>query len=118
MPDSDPRVEPEPRIDVHAFTRHTIGLSLHKKNYILPLTWSSDYKSEETELIFQLSAKVQIRKSRFYFGFTQVSFWQAYHHDLSVPFRETNYNPEFFYRFTSGDDPFGVDLGVMIAQWQ
>ncbi len=90
------------------------GLSLHKEMFMLPVTYSDDYHFKQTEAVFQISAKHGIFGSRLYFAYTQISFWQAYDKDNSAPFRETNYNPEMFYRFK----PFayaaghiGVDLG-------
>ena len=90
------------------------GLSLHKEMYMLPATWSDEYNSQQTEAVFQLSAKHRLFGSRFYFAYTQISFWQAYDYNNSSPFRETNYNPELFYRF--GQIPFrsghlGADAG-------
>lgn len=96
------------------------GLSLHKDNYIMPATWSADYHGDATEVIFQFSIKQRMFINNLYMGYTQRSFWEAYNHDISAPFRETNYNPEIFYRWLPGDDMFqrwhldrwGFDAGV------
>lgn len=82
------------------------GLSLHKSNYILPATWSEDWSGASTEVIYQLSIKQRLFINNLYAGYTQKSFWQAYNHAISAPFRETNYNPEVFYRWLPGDDMF------------
>lgn len=90
------------------------GLSLHKEMFMLPVTFSSKYHGRKTEAVFQISAKYRLFNSRLYFGYTQISFWQAYDHKNSAPFRETNYNPELFYRtrlypFSRGHA--GADIG-------
>lgn len=99
------------------------GLSLHKEMYLMPATWASEYHDDETEAVFQISAKQQIFETQFYFAYTQKSFWQAYNTNESSPFRESNYNPEIFYRFSpgyfsrwvAGDNHFinhfGADIG-------
>ena len=90
------------------------GLSLHKEMFMLPVTYSDEYHSAQTEAVFQISAKHRIFNSRFYFAYTQISFWQAYDHEQSAPFRETNYNPELFYRtqtFPFHRGQVGFDLG-------
>lgn len=90
------------------------GLSFYKEMYILPVTVANAYNGSQTEVVFQLSAKYQLFKSRFYLGYTQQSFWQAYDSENSSPFRETNYNPEILYRFSPGampDKRMGVDIG-------
>ena len=100
--------EPFARID----TGH--GLTLHKEMYFLPYSYSEDYDGAETEIIFQLSAKHDLFGSRFYFAYTQISFWQAYNTKASSPFRDTNYNPEIFYRFPEnrvGGGLLGADAG-------
>lgn len=81
------------------------GLSLHKDMFMLPATISSEYDGARTEAVFQISAKHEIFNTRIYFGYTQISFWQAYDQNNSAPFRETDYNPEIFYR--SKSYPFG-----------
>jgi phospholipase A1/A2 len=90
------------------------GLSLHKELFMLPVTYSDAYNSSHTEAVFQLSAKYRVLNTPIYFGYTQISFWQAYDYKHSAPFRETNYNPEIFYR--SNRFPFeggevGADIG-------
>ena len=90
------------------------GLSLHKEMFMLPATISDEYTGARTEAVFQVSAKHRIFNTPVYFAYTQISFWQAYDHNNSAPFRETNYNPEIFYR--TGRLPFhsgqvGADLG-------
>jgi len=91
------------------------GLSLHKETYMMPLTYSNEYSGIRTEAVFQLSAKHQIFRTSFYFGYTQISFWQAYDSEHSSPFRETNYNPELFYRlkgYRFHGGKFGADIGA------
>lgn len=92
------------------------GLSLHKPMYVLPLTYSDEYKGSAMDLVFQISAKQRVLGRNFFLAYTQKSFWQAYNDEASRPFRETNYNPEFFYRFTPLDDHgwkrMGFDAGI------
>jgi phospholipase A1 len=93
----------------------------HRQNYILPYTFNAspnqapwiasntypdiDDPIQNTEAKFQLSLKIPMTQSdtffhrdQFYFGFTLKSFWQVYNSDISAPFRETNYRPEFYYQ--------------------
>ncbi len=90
-------------------------LSYHKPMYVLPASYSSRYDGSQSEFIFQLSLKLQLFKSNFFFGYTQRSYWQIYNESESRPFRETNYNPELFYRFKP-EHAFcpgcGLDLGI------
>jgi len=90
------------------------GLSLHKDMFMLPASYSDEYHESRTEAVFQISAKHRLFNSRFYFAYTQISFWQAYDRFNSAPFRETDYNPEIFYRtrrfpFHAGE--VGADVG-------
>lgn len=74
------------------------GLTMHKELYALPFTYADRYHGASTEAVFQLSAKHDLFGTGFYFAYTQISFWQAYDANGSSPFRDTNYNPEIFYR--------------------
>jgi len=108
--DEAPPPAPEPFALVD--TGH--GLTLHKEMYFLPYSYSEDYDGAEAEVIFQLSAKHDLFGTRFYFAYTQISFWQAYNTKASSPFRDTNYNPEIFYRFPErslGGGAVGADAG-------
>ncbi len=90
------------------------GLSLHKEMFMMPATWSDEYNGRLTEAVFQISAKHRLFNTRLYFAYTQISFWQAWDHKHSAPFRETNYNPELFYRtqlFPYRTGFFGADIG-------
>lgn len=96
------------------------GLSLHKENYLLPLTWSPDYQGHHSEVTFQLSIKQRLLVDKLYVAYTQKSMWQVLDREHSAPFRETNYNPEIFLRLLPGDDLlrkwhldyWGFDLGL------
>lgn len=88
-------------------------LTPHKPNYILPLTYNfhpnqapfnslADGSLDNEEIKFQFSLKFPIADrlfgegGTFFFGYTNVSYWQAYNSSASSPFRETNHEPELF----------------------
>lgn len=103
------------RTDGFTLVSETGGLSFHKPIFLLPITWSEDFQGDETELIFQISFKQRLLNRDLFFGYTQKSFWQVYNTDDSRPFRETNYNPEFFYRWKPQWQPvpgLGFDIGI------
>ncbi len=87
----------------------------HHPTYFLPLKYSSapnstplqgaltqpDLGLDSVETELQLSFKVKAMEGVFgydkldlWFGYTSVSFWQAYNDSISAAFRETNYEPE------------------------
>jgi phospholipase A1 len=88
----------------------------HKPNYILPIAYNGNVNSkpfsdaldtdanvlEDTEIKFQISFKFPLARNLFdsrtdaFFAFTNQSYWQFYADDISAPFRETNYEPDFF----------------------
>lgn len=107
----------------------------HKMNYILPISLTEGINSEayenfsnwednlrDVEAKFQISIKVPLTTGSFlnkgdqlYFGFTLESWWQLYTDKLSRPFRETNYQPEFFY-FTPIDwHPLNTNTAVIFG---
>jgi phospholipase A1/A2 len=91
------------------------GLTLHKELYLLPFTYSNLHHGPETEVVFQLSAKHDLFKTSVYVAYTQISYWQAYNADASSPFRDTNFNPEIFYRHREtrvGPGLLGADVGA------
>ncbi len=94
------------------------AISQHRRNYILPLSYSSnpntrgvnglnDENVDRLETKYQLSMKLPVwlpqkeDASGLYLGFTAVSYWQVYNSSVSKPFRETNYEPEVFYSWNS-----------------
>ncbi len=99
------------------------GVSLHKPTWLMPGSWANEYNDDESEVVFQISVKKQIMNTGLYVAYTQKSFWQAYNNEESSPFRETNYNPEIFYRIKPGNalmqylgngpviDSLGADFG-------
>ncbi len=107
----------------------------HKMNYIMPFLITdkintSPYKAysdwaeniENTEAKFQLSIKVPltgeelfVAGDQIFFGFTLESWWQVYSQNISKPFRETNYQPEFFYFTPIGFHPFSGNSALIIG---
>ena len=106
-------------------------LTPHRLNYILPYSYNNNPNQQaysaggesapidNAEAKLQISVKVPLNygdlfttSDGIYFGFTLKSFWQVYNHEISAPFRETNYRPEVFYQaplpFKSGN---GMWLG-------
>lgn len=91
------------------------GLSLYKPNYALPLTWSDDAaESADAEFKYQLSFQYQVARTPVYVAYTQTAYLRWLDDENSRPFRETNYNPEIWYRFRPGrlqPDWLGLDIG-------
>ena len=103
-------------------------LTPHKRNYFL-FTYGDNPNNEafkdflnddnaelnDAETQFQVSIKVALGRDllseddALQFGFTLKSFWQTFNKDESAPFRETNYNPEIWYRRTLPWNVFGSD---------
>lgn len=74
---------------------------LYKDNYFI-------FGDNDDQVKFQVSLQYNLiypSKLGFFAGYTQKSFWKMY--NKSAPFYETNYEPEIFYRFTSGNNVFG-----------
>lgn len=74
------------------------GISLHKPNWLMVGSLTDEYRNDEAEVVFQVSLKKEILIPNLFVAYTQKSFWQAFNTKRSSPFRETNYNPELFYR--------------------
>lgn len=100
------------------------GMSLipHKRNYVLPVTYSADIENEsispdadftEMEAQFQLSLQVPFWRgivgedSFASFAYTSRSYWQVYAH--SAPFREANHEPEILITWLSDWEFFGFN---------
>jgi len=73
-----------------------------------------DARLQHHELKFQFSFRLRLAddvfgdNGDFWFGYTQLSFWQAYNSSLSSPFRETNYEPELGLSFNTDFDVLGL----------
>jgi phospholipase A1 len=109
------------------------AITPHRPNYILPVThnFSADYSDYEIlgrtfadeEVKMQISLKTPLARdlwldSSLWFAYTQQSYWQLYADDFaSAPFRETNYQPEIFWRVPIDRDFLGwrardISLGI------
>jgi phospholipase A1 len=90
------------------------GFSLHKPTYAI-FTWGNRAAGlEDSELKFQFSFKQRLGESGFFVAYTQKSFWRVFDQSDSRPFRETDYNPEAFYRYARPTlwGSWGGDLGL------
>lgn len=116
--------------------RNRSSLTPHKRNYILPVTYTSNINEEpyidlvpdnidglsleNVEAKFQISLKtllldnIFINNDTLHFSFTGVSYWQIYNKDISSPFRETNYEPEIFWSAPISWRPFDVDATALV----
>lgn len=101
----------------------------YRPSYLLPYSWSRDPNSapfserfgqssldaklNHQEVKFQLSFKLPLmtgvldEHTRLWFGYTQLSLWQAFNSKESAPFRENNFEPEVFvsYDFSQSIGP-------------
>lgn len=98
--------------DAYSVVSAGSGLSLHKPMFALPYTYSKEYHGQDTEVFFQISLKQRLFGVPLYLGYTQKAFWQAFNDKRSNPFRETDYNPELFYRFIPADREKWYHLGA------
>lgn len=128
--------EPTPEQQSQALSKKTLQLdseananplaiSTYLPNYFLPFDYdkhlpnlqayraAGNHSPQHTEIKYQISLKVALGQNLFhnngdlYLGYTQFSLWQAYNAKDSAPFRETNYEPELFLRFTNHNRYFG-----------
>lgn len=100
--------------DSYSIANTACGLSAHKPMFLLPYSYSRDYEGDDTELMFQISLKQRVFNTNFYFGYSQKSHWTVYDGDRSRPFRETDFNPEVFYRWVPEYESWkgwGADVG-------
>ncbi len=108
----DLRIQEEQQLEQENF-----ALLAHKPNYLLFANYNLQPNQapwqglgggttpiKRTESNFQISFKTLLGHDLFmpndglFLAYTQKSFWQIYNKTLSSPFRDTNYNPELFYR--------------------
>ena len=106
------------------------SLTPHLPNYLLAYSLRNDPNRPEVtgeegrlqkqEAVLQISVKFPLwrrmlgTENDLLFGYTSKSWFQAYNSALSKPFRETNYEPEIFWRHYGGTK---LPLGVQIAGW-
>ena len=107
----------------------------HKMTYVLPFSYTNnvntdiydgigewDNKMQSLELKFQISIKVPLTEEDIFvqgdrvdFAFTLKAWWQLYNQRLSRPFRETNYEPEFFYTAPLAWRPYGGNTNLVFG---
>lgn len=102
-------------------------LNAYHRNYFMPFSYVrnnnellvTDNTAVESlnnfESKFQLSFQFNLyddlwlQGDSLNFAFTMKSYWQSYNREESYPFRESNYEPEFFYAFSPKWWPFKAD---------
>ncbi len=100
------------------------AISAYRPNYLL-VSYNNDpneslfegtgfYDKEEAK--FQVSFQMPLATEIFggntdlIFAYTSTSWWQVFNDDIQNPFRETNYQPEIFFRSFSSAEILGMDL--------
>ena len=113
------------------------GITPHKPNYFLPVAYNDRLNTapfasigddvnelQNTEVKFQISFKFPLARNLFqdradlYFAYTNTSWWQLYAGEVSSPFRETNHEPDIFFRIKNNWNLWGlrnslIDLGFV-----
>lgn len=123
-PDTAPKkiLEAVDKVDRNAF-----AITPYNRNYILPITYNNNPNSEpfeelyadadvgNVEVKFQISFQARLAEGIFnknldlWGAYTQQSWWQLYNSDQSAPFRETNYEPELFFRWRQDNELLGFN---------
>ncbi len=102
------------------------SISTYRPNYFL-FTYNSDPNEapyqvdaddflDQEETKFQVSFKMPVATGLFggdtdlLFAFTSVAWWQTFNDDIANPFRETNYEPELFFRTYRRFDLLGLNF--------
>lgn len=111
-----------------ALEQEEFVITPHKPNYILLGAYNfedinrSPFPPEESkgfkqsEVKFQLSFKIPVLRGLFggttdlYAAYTNRSFWQLYAWDFSAPFRESNHEPEAWFRVRTRASILGLRL--------
>jgi outer membrane phospholipase A len=91
--------------DMFAEEKKQSAFSIYKDNYFI-----TGNKNDQTK--FQVSIKYALIYPfdiGFYVAYTQTSYWATY--ERSSPFKETNYNPEIFWRLGNNNDH--IQLGFL-----
>jgi len=120
---------------IEPYTMAPYVMSPHKMNYLLPVSYSDNVNRdaygvaegwaenlEDIEIKYQLSFRVPLLTSSLFtegdgiaFAFTLQSWWQIYAQEISRPFRETNYQPEFFYYTPLDWQPAGGNTALLVG---
>ena len=106
------------------------SLTPHNPNYLLAYSLRNDPnvdglnpeegRLDKQEAVLQISVKFPLWRAilgtnnDLLFSYTSKSWFQAYNSALSKPFRETNYEPEIFWRHYGGPK---LPLGIRLAGW-
>jgi len=111
-------------------------ITAHRHNFFMPFSYTTNVNESAYELQnapenltykafevnFQISLKSQVNRKKLlfkndalYFGMTLESWWQLYNASLSSPFRETNYQPEVFYRTPLVWQPFDGKTAIILG---
>ena len=105
--------------------RKTFEPTAYRPSYVLPIFYNTspnnvpyasdpDADLDHNEIKFQISLQLKVDNNflgssgDLWFSYTQQSWWQAYNKDISSPFRETNYEPEFYWSTLTDYSVFGM----------
>jgi len=89
------------------FAAYEPAVTLYHPNYFIA-------GGRDDQAKFQISVKYNLiypERIGLFAAYTQRAWWYIY--DSSKPFHEFNHEPEFFYRLESGNNIFGLDMGVI-----
>jgi len=133
VPDAQAAASPRPlarRAEREAgLLDNPFGLTAHRPNYILPITYNSkknvepfeqafgDTDMDDLEAKFQISFKAKLwdmnERWDLWAAYTQENWWQVYNDDESAPFRETNYQPEVYLGYQADADLLGLHVPLL-----
>ena len=107
--------------------RIAFAITPYNRNYILLGTYNNnpndkpfkalyeDADVDNVEVKFQISFQARLAEGLFnkdldlWGAYTQQSWWQVFNNDQSAPFRETNYEPELFFRWQQDNELWGFN---------